>query len=202
MKKRLSILAVLVLAITVTAYSVSGTYAKYTSEATGTSSARVAKWSFTVGDANITTANNFTFDLFKTVLDNKTTDAEPAAETDVKAGESKNIIAPGTSGKFAMVLTNNSEVNAKYSIDYSVSNAAGIPVEFSLDGTNWKSNINDLDVADKDINMTNGTETVTVYWRWVYEADRDAADTDLGVAAVTGDQEITVSAKVTATQVD
>ena len=65
MKKRLSILAVLLLAITVTAYSVSGTYAKYTSNAAGTSTARVAKWAFQINDNDVT--NSFTFNLFDTL---------------------------------------------------------------------------------------------------------------------------------------
>ena len=199
MKKKLSILAVLVLAVTVTAYSVSGTYAKYTSTFTGsTSTARVAKWAFTVNSANITKTNTFTFDLFKTVKD-----SDGAAETDVKVGEDENIIAPGTSGSFKIALANASEVNAKYSIAYTVTNDANIPVEFSVNGTDWTKDLTTLNVTDAAINMTSGEAEVNVQWRWTYEAtDRDAADTKLGVNAVEADQTITVKADVTATQVD
>lgn len=198
MKKKLSILAVLVLAITVTAYSVSGTYAKYTSNAAGTSTARVAKWAFTVNSANITKTNTFTFDLFKTVKD-----SDGAAETDVKVGADENIIAPGTSGSFKIALANASEVNAKYSIAYTVTNDANIPVEFSVNGTDWTKDLTTLNVTDAAINMTSGEAEVNVQWRWTYEAtDRDAADTTLGVNAVEADQTITVKADVTATQVD
>ena len=48
---------------------VSGTYAKYTSSASGSDTARVAKWSFIVGGADTVTENTFTFDLFKTIKD-------------------------------------------------------------------------------------------------------------------------------------
>ena len=42
--KKMSVLTVLVMLVTLTAYSVSGTYAKYTSKIDMTDEARVAKW--------------------------------------------------------------------------------------------------------------------------------------------------------------
>lgn len=194
MKKRLSILAVLVLAITVTAYSVSGTYAKYTSDFTGaTSTARVAKWAFEINDTAVSTT--FDFDLFESVND-----------SNVKTGTNENIIAPGTTGSFAIKLANKSEVNANYTVDYTVTNTANIPVEFSIDGTNWTTSLADV-TTPVAINM-NADTTITVQWRWAFTGDAsanytasqtDTTDTDLGVD---GTDTISVQATITATQVD
>lgn len=206
MKKKMTVLAVLLLAVVTTTYSVSGTYAKYTSTFEGTTdSARVAKWAFSINNTDMTTASNaFTFDLFNTVND---TDGNP--ETDVKEGTGETIIAPGTQGSFAIVLANNSEVNAKYEVDYTVTNTANIPVEFSIDGTNWTTNI--ADVAATSIAMMNAngsTATINIQWRWAFTGDAsenytssqtDATDTALGVD---GTATISVKADIIVTQVD
>lgn len=183
----------LVLLSVVSMGSVAGTYAKYTSNATGTDSARVAKWSFTVGTTDIATSSTFTFNLFETV------------DSNVKTGVDENIIAPGTEGSFTIALQNDSEVNATYSIDYTVTNTASIPVEFSIDnGATWTTTL--TDVIDTDINMSGATDSITIKWRWAFEgagssnytdSQTDLTDTALGV---TGTDTITVSAKITATQ--
>ena len=201
--KKMSMFALLLALVLVTSYSVSGTYAKYTSTFTGnTDTARVAKWAFEINDTAVT--NSFTFDLFNTV-----NDTDGNAETDVKVGNGETIIAPGTQGSFKIKLANKSEVNAKYSVDYTVTNTANIPVEFSIDGTNWTTDL--ADVAATDIAMNgNGSEaTINIQWRWTFDtANRgtalstttDATDTALG-SKVTADT-ITVQAVITATQVD
>ena len=71
------------------------------------------------------------------------------------------IIAPGTRGSFDIVIKNDSQVNATYAIDYTVTNTNNIPVKFSVDGTNWFDDINYLDVRSVAINM-GATATVTV----------------------------------------
>ena len=189
------LVAVLAVTMMFTMCFVGGTFAKYTSSATGTDNAKVAKWDIEVNNYNITTSDTFTFDLFNTVKD---TNGNP--ETDMRPNDGT-IIAPGTRGSFDIVITNNSEVNATYAIDYTV-NTSSIPVEFSKNGTDWVTNINQLNVTDYAIGL--GTEeTVTVYWRWRFEADNvtvgDATDTSLGSAATAT---LTVVANVTATQVD
>ena len=197
--------AIIVLALTMIALIlVAGTYAKYTSTGSGTSSVTVAKWSFKVGDADITKTNSFTFDLFKTINEANTTSAEENV-----AGER---IAPGTGGSFDVVLTNESEVDAKYDLAFSITNSSNIPVEFSTDnGSSWVSTISGINVTGKDIAKSNGTETVTVKWRWAFEgvsstnfktSQTDNTDTALGVAAQTTPGELKVKVDVTATQVD
>lgn len=190
--------ALLVVAMMFTMCFVGGTFAKYTSSATGTDGSKVAKWSIKVNENDITTAW-FKFDLFSTVKDSNGTDDE----TDM-APVDGSIIAPGTGGKFDIVIKNDSQVNATYKIDYTVTNENGIPVKFSTDKTQWHDSIENLNVSDKAINM-NDTATVTVYWKWDYFVNDagDTADTDLGKAAGgAGVPGITVHATVTATQVD
>lgn len=189
--KKMSIFGLLLAAVLVTSYSVSGTYAKYTSTFTSSDTARVAKWAFKINGDDVT--NTFTFDLFKTAID-----------ANVKEGTAAEaIIAPGTEGSFKIGLANASEVNAKYSINYTVTKTDNtIPVQFTtaVDGEgnpDWSQASDEFDVADININMGAEAEH-TVYWRWTYEGN-DTTDTTLGSA---GTATITVAAEVTATQID
>ena len=188
------LVAVLAVVMMFTMCFVGGTFAKYTSSATGTDSATVAKWDIKVGGTNIATNDTFTFDLFNTIKDSNGT----ADETDMSPVDGT-IIAPGTRGSFDIVIKNDSQVNATYAIDYTVTNTNNIPVKFSVDGTNWFDDINYLDVRSVAINM-GATATVTVQWMWEFErTDGDTQDTTLGSA---GTAVLTVAAAVTATQVD
>lgn len=171
---------------------ISSTMAKYTSAATDSDTATVAKWSVKVNGSEIAVSPAATVDfgLFDTVKDSNGTDEE----TDVATGK----IAPGTSGEFTLTIENSSEVNAQYAIDFTVTNDANIPLEFSADGTEWKTSLEGV----TDTIAMSATATKTIYWRWAFEqtdvATGDAADTALGIAAPT----VTVSATITATQVD
>ena len=195
MKKRsimIRVMAVLFVVMMSTMCFVGGTFAKYTSSATGNDSANVAKWDIRVNGSEIATSDTFTFDLFQTITDSNLT----SAETDIAPADGS-IIAPGTSGKFSIAIQNLSQVNATYTIDYTVTNTGNIPVEFSTNGTDWKTDINELDVTDVAIGLGTDT-TVTVQWRWVFDGN-DTTDTALGSAATAT---LTVVAAVTATQVD
>ena len=191
------LVAVLAVTMMFTMCFVGGTFAKYTSSGTGTDSATVAKWSFKVGETDIATTDEFTFDLFKTIKDSNGTDNE----TDISPDDGT-IIAPGTQGSFNLVLTNASQVTAQYAIDYTVTNTSHIPVQFSVDnGATWTDEL--VDVSATNIAHTNGTATINVQWRWRFEADNvtegDNVDTTL---VKDGTATLEVSAKVTATQVD
>lgn len=197
--------AIFVLAITMVVFIiVSGTYAKYTSQASGSDTATVAKWSILVGNKEIAnaTAQTVSFDLFNTIYDSNGTDTE----SDVKSGK---LIAPGTSGKFDLTIKNASEVNASCAISFKNSNTT-IPIEFSTDGTNWTNDIATLASSDTKIAM-NATSTMTVQWRWAYEGSSsasftntqtDTSDTALGIAAQTAAPTATITATIVATQVD
>jgi len=200
--KTMRLIAIALLIAMIALILVSGTYAKYTSSTTGTASARVAKWSITFGDEDIMASNTFTFNLFDTIKD-----TDGSTETDVKSANSDKVIAPGTTGNFEVQLTNASEVSAEYAIDYTVVNDNNIPVEFSTDGTNWSSTLEDVTATT----IAAGTPTtIKIQWRWAYEvqdagsdpatySQRDEQDTTLGKA---GSATLQVTAKVTATQVD
>ena len=161
----------LVLFVTILAIIlVSGTYAKYTTSATGSDTATVAKWSIKLGNEDIakSTEKTFTIDLFSTI-----TNTDGSEEKNVKKTDGS-LIAPGTMGSFTLLsLKNESEVNAKYSVTYTLSNESGVPLEFT---------------------------TNTVYWRWAFTKDtaRDTSDTTLGTTTPT----VTLTAKIDVEQAD
>ena len=206
--------AIFVLAVAIIAVIlVSGTFAKYTSTASGEDTVKVAKWSIKLNGTQIATASEqtITINLFDTIKDSNLT----ANETDVNEAGTDKLIAPGTSGNFEIAVLNDSEVNATYTETLTVTNTSNIPVEFSSDGSNWaKPNANgevDLSVNDETLNM-NTTSTKTLYWRWAYVGSSssqysgtqtDTTDTTLGITAREGTRpELTVTVRVTATQVD
>lgn len=191
MKKNIAMrVASLILMCTiVTSCFVSSTFAKYTSSVSGSDSVTVAKWAIKVNGTDATQTQTATFDLFSTIKDNDGT----SEETDVASGK----IAPGTSGSFNLAIKNESEVTAKYNVGFEVEGAT-IPIEYSIDGgTTWKASLDDL--AETQI-AQGATANVTVKWRWAFYVDsaHDTTDTAAGVAAST----ITVTATITATQVD
>lgn len=190
------LVAVLAVTMMFTMCFVGGTFAKYTSSATGTDSATVAKWSFKVGETDIAASNEFTFDLFNTIIkDSNGTDNE----TDMSPVDGS-IIAPGTQGSFDLVLKNESQVTAQYAIDYTVTNTGHIPVQFSVDGgAHWTDDLADVVASDSTkLAANSGTTTINVQWKWDFNGN-DTTDTTLGSA---GTATLTVAAVVTATQVD
>lgn len=209
-------MAVLV-ATMLSACMVGGTFAKYTSSASGSDTATVAKWEINVSNTNgdnkvdITENPAITFDLFKTVNNTGNTVAE--GNVAVATGTDTHLIAPGTAGSFALRIENASEVKAKYSIELTeTANTSNVPLQYSVNGTTWKDSIDELEMGaltDVSIDM-NAIDTKTVYWRWVFEGttdsghagQTDATDTALGVAAQDTAPQVTITAKVTATQVD
>lgn len=195
-KNRMMRLAsILLVCVLLTTSVISGTFAKYTSSATATDTARVAKWDIKLNDTQMQYTNTFTFDLFSTVIDTK----DGNTETDISTADGS-IIAPGTKGQMSFELKNFSEVVAEYVVDYKITNNENIPVVFSLTGADgtWKSNIDELDVTTP-VNMPIGdADTITVYWMWAFEGN-DAKDTGLGIK---GTDTITVDAEITVTQVD
>ena len=150
--KMMRIASVLLVAVLLSTCAISGTFAKYISTASSSDKATVAKWDVKVEDAKLGVENTtFTFDIF---------------------GEK---LAPGMSGSFELNISNASEVSAIYSIEYTVTNVGGVPIEFSTDGTTWKADIDD--VVDKA--LAAGETVINIDWKWVTTSD--AADTAFGV---------------------
>ena len=209
MKKNTKKIAVLLLVafVAVGSYFVAGTYAKYTSEISGTGTGTVAKWAWTIGSDTITSAqdvtNGFSFDLFKTMKEADTTTAEANVDTD--------LIAPGTGGSFSLAITNDSEVDAEYTVTFTETNTEGIPIEYSTDGQTWVTGVSGFNVSSATPINRDATANITIKWRWAFtgaqstnytSSQTDATDTALGFAANTSAPTVTVSGTVTVTQVD
>ena len=191
----------LVLFVTILAIIlVSGTYAKYTTSATGSDIATVAKWSIKLGDEDIakSTEKTFTIDLFSTI-----TNTDGSEEKNVKKTDGT-LIAPGTMGSFTLAsLKNESEVNAKYSVTYTLLNESGVPLEFTTnkdDESSWKSDFTAVNVSNEALATDATATTATVYWRWAFTKDtaRDTSDTTLGTTTPT----VTLTAKIDVEQAD
>ena len=197
-KKKIATL-ILVAIVAIGSYFVAGTYAKYTSDVTGTDTATVAKWKWVINSTTIDSADDasYTFNLFDAIKDSNGS----TNETDVATGKK---IAPGTSGSFDIDIENQSEVNATYAIAFTETNASSVPIEYSTDGTNWTNTIGSLNVGATAINMNTSATTTTVYWRWAFSpsAAADTTDTALGFGANTSAATVQVNAKITVTQVD
>lgn len=170
---------------------VSSTWAKYTSTATGSDSARVAEWKWTYnGNAIDLSSQNpsVSFDLFTTIKD-----TAGANEADVAA----NLIAPGTSGSFKLTFANASEVNAKLALAFTSVETVE-QIQYSIDDSTWVENISDLSVSEQPVNM-NAEYSITIYWKWLFENNVDSTDTADGIA---GNVEHSVTVTATFEQVD
>lgn len=191
----------LVLFVTILAIIlVSGTYAKYTTSATGSDTATVAKWSIKLGNEDIakSTEKTFTIDLFSTI-----TNTDGSEEKNVKKTDGS-LIAPGTMGSFTLLsLKNESEVNTKYNVTYTLANESGVPLEFTTnkdDESSWKSDFTAINVSNESLATDATATTATVYWRWAFTKDtaRDTSDTTLGTTTPT----VTLTAKIDVEQAD
>ena len=193
---------------------VSGTYAKYTTEFTGTDSAVVAKW-----DVALEGITDSKFDLFgasgvydlASVADKNDLSSETGVvDEDVVKSDKK--VAPGTWGKVSFELSNSSDVTAAYTVDIK-SLETTLPLQFSVDGKTWvpATTIVTGTADDAVYNLGNGTlsmpsdanpteATVNLYWKWDFEGTNgDANDTLLGKDATAT---CAIEAGVVFTQVD
>lgn len=227
MKKKLTVLGALLMAVVVTGYSVSGTYAKYTSTITGTSnSARVASWAIDITNGATKNADkSITFDLFDMnnlyELDKTTGEVSTTKESHILTTNGT-IIAPGMGGYVDIEIKNSGEVNAdvKGFLSAITFTGADIPLEFSNGNGIWvgKSGIKaDIDATEAFATAKlapEETTTMRIYWRWAFEKGADATEieandrTDTSLATVAEGKTasdlsaVTVTAKLTATQID
>ena len=175
---------------------VGGTLAKYTTTATGTGSAVVAKWAPSFKDS----AGNAFTDSTVVSLKDTTVDAKKVAD---------GKIAPGTEGSFSVkVGRGDTEVGFNYTITIS-------------DVTNMPKNLKFYDeTGTTELTATDGVYTLTppdnkvdadataektiiVNWKWPYEAtgaDPTANDTDDSTDG-TNAATMTFKVNITATQV-
>ncbi len=212
--KRIGIIFLIAIAI-IGSYFISGTYAKYTSELKSKDDIDTAEWRFRINGLLIdsyekaSAEESFQFTLFNTVYDKTCGNGD--------GNLADNRIAPGTCGKFSVIVKNESEINANYSIAFEErqtnlpTNISRIPIEYSADnGETWSSDINDISLNPTLINRGETSQTFTIKWRWLYEngndnnlAINDAIDTQIGFAANTGNYpNVKVIPTVTVTQTE
>lgn len=214
--------ALLLLVLTlITSCFVGGTFAKYTTSANGTDTARVAKWGFQPTTITMT-------DLFKTAYD-----------TTVKAGDNPqtDVIAPGTKGEATFGFTYGgadgiTAPEVAYTFEVSTTGSfcdqsikSNTNIQWKLDngewGT-WDALITAIEALDG--NATNnrygpntlptafnatGENTHTVSWVWAFDddtttpiggTDLDAKDTEMGNKAKLDEVKLVIT--ITATQID
>lgn len=184
MNKKMTIVGALLMAVAVTGYSVSGTYAKYTTAGTMSDSARVAKWDYSVPN---------TLDLFSTTYDHAD-------------GNGEKIVAPGARNSYTFSIGGSSEVDAEIKVDVITSDEAtkvaalptGVlasktitgdydPIKYSLikeaatDADSETVLLSEGTYSDLIAALENITAIgdYTITWEWPYEGN-DVADTKLG----------------------
>ena len=190
--------AVLLVCVLLTTSVISGTFAKYTSEATGTATARVAKWGW--GETTIA------IDLFDDVYG-----------TSVDSADDANVIAPGTAKTAAIVWTADESFapEVDYTLSFKVADTTDIPeiLEAELDWTlkidgvaqsftTFTALKNALEAKTYPGNADDDAPDVNIEigWSWAFNGGDDAADTYLGNMDPLAS--LTIAVTMTATQVD
>lgn len=228
MKKNvmMRIASFLLVAVLISTSAISGTYAKYVTEATGSDSARVAKWGVEIDPKG---------DLFLTDYA-KTDNTFTEADNTVVSVDTWKVVAPGTShGLTEIQLSGKPEVATRLTYDATVALNGWVvdgqeycPIYFTIEGKTYgtddsglgfdvtyttiaelisgvETTIENLSrdfVANTDF-ATAGVNTPTVTWTWAFETGHDVQDTALGDAAAAGTPAgITVTIKTTVTQID
>lgn len=207
--------SVLLVAVMLTTCAISGTFAKYTTSATGSDTARVAKWGVTI------TANGSTF--AKEYDKNGDTEIKSVVSTTDK------VLAPGTKGEMVqMTISGTPEVAVTVTYEASVTVSGWVgndsstyycPLEVKIgndtlkgsdynDGTEFANAIKGkIDAYTASYNAgddlsTNNTSAPSVSWEWKFEGNDDAKDTYLGNITGKDVPTITLSITTTVTQVD
>ena len=220
----------LLIAVLISTSAISGTYAKYVTDGTGTDSARVAKWGVKV------TANGAIFEK-KYAKDDST---YTLGDNSVISSDEWKLVAPGTTHNMTEVLlTGKPEVATRVTYDatiemngWSVGAEEYCPVYFTIEGKTYGTDDSGLgfDVTyatvaeliegvritignmkkDYEPNTQLDSDVVkkdypTVTWTWPFSTspENDKKDTALGDAAAAGTPAgITFTIKTTVTQID
>lgn len=176
-KRRTTVIicSLLILAIVAACGMLANTYAKYTSTINRTATNyTVAKWSFDTDNS----ATTFDIELDRTDIDQSTL--------------KQNKIAPGTSGKFDILLNNaNTDTGVKYTI--TLDQIEGMPenLKFYKDPVHrnelFPNNSESKITGTLQAQSSQRPETITIYWNWEYET-KDGRD-------VVGDVDDTTAGK-------
>lgn len=218
MKNKTLRLALLVLLLAVVTMSViSGTLAKYVESVTGTDTARVAKFEYTLsgmtGDGDTKTLNLFDTATDTGILGNL-------------ASDGKKLVAPGSEGSIDVKLTNKSEVKISAGFTLTETNTNKIPIVYKYNNAYYSSVIpanTEVTLHDGGTTATvtgdlsalaaavgnatpvnqNATSTISLGWAWAFTGDgttqTDSSDTTLGKA---GSATVELKVKCDVTQLD
>lgn len=222
MMRLASALLVLVL---LTTCAISGTFAKYVTDKTGTDSARVAKFGVEITANGSAFATEYATDDEDVVA----TIAKSVVTSTAQGADGKKLVAPGTEGSMvAMTLTGTPEVavEVKYEATltlagWTVDNAYYCPIEITVGEDTFKgttySSADEFVAAvvaaingytaeyapNQDLSVESTVATPDVSWAWAFEGNDDVKDTALGDAAAEGTAAtIELVVKTTVTQID
>lgn len=187
---RLGLLAMVLTLVTMP--MVSSTYAKYVTEATGTDTARVAKWGVVV-NADV---KNIFGDAYDVTPSDLSVDYATGTVTVKAAADNTNVIAPGTKGSFKFGVTGQPEVSVAMTYDATISlnNWTVIsgedyqPINWTIqrssdnkywDGDSWETDLSTITATQLETvikaldanyapNATTLANTYTVNWEWPY----------------------------------
>ena len=216
----------LLVAVLISTSAISGTYAKYVTEANAKDNARVAKWGVV-----IETAGDMFSDSYKDLKTDYIADEEKAEITVQADTEGTNVVAPGTKGtlaSFNVTGTPEVDVEVTYKADltlegWKVDGNEYCPIIFTVGTNTYKigdagiAYVSDLVKAVEDAivdayayyhtntNLAEVSDDLIVSWEWPYYVDEatDVKDTALGDAAAAGNAAtIALDVTITVTQVD
>ena len=183
MKKNtiMRIAAVVLMCTLVTACFASSTFAKYTSGATTSKTAKVATWVIKANDEKI--ADNFSLTEGKIFEGN-------AYGTDE---ENADKIAPGTCGSLTFSLKNESEVDAEYLVE--VTKGANMPAHITLyKDSAFTQEIDDKGITGDLLRTATAATDVTIYWNWEFTDDDETE--------IAGEEVFDIDVEVTVDQKD
>lgn len=215
--KTLRAAALLLMLSLVSTSFVGGTFAKYTSSVSATSTANIAKWSVKINETEINAGGDITsFNLFNSIVD--TVDGNADAHVNGQ------LLAPGVKGKVELSIENASDVAIKVAAKADAAllsveaGSAAVPLKFALGDaasepgagsyTDLAGLITAVEAAlPSDSSPLNygATFTKTIYWKWDYEgsgSQTDTSDTALGVASAVATTSYKLKLNVQVTQVD
>lgn len=220
----------LLVAVLLSTCAISGTFAKYTTSANGTDSARVAKWGFKPTTIDLTNL----FDDAYASATGKAAEYTADGNTVKAKSEHTDVIAPGTTGSADFGFTYGGDDSAsapEVAYTFNVSTVGSSCADSIKNNTNikWKLDTGAWETWDQliaaiealDGNNPNdryepntlptafntpGENKHTVSWQWLFETSgegkgaQDTTDTDMGNAAELAKVELKIT--VTATQID
>ncbi len=136
MKKKGMALGALLMAVAITGYSVSGTYAKYISSVDLTDEARVAKWGFNVTDENGDPISDNKVNLFASSYYNNGNKYVQSLNCDVDGNNCDKVVAPGTHGTYTFKLAG--EMETRYNLSFEIDSANDFVVYYKAKTTGAK----------------------------------------------------------------